>query len=271
MPPSLTISLFGLASENGTVANIARAPCTRQTAAMILHMKRVSGWKRRRLAGRLCAIAMFALVSVSTASAQENRTVDGVELGTSNWHEIGPGDSEFRGSQIAEAFAIQRNELPDRVQESWRHPGNQSRGPLLTMFYERLHDNFFASEMFEADFRSVFDLAFAAKGANLADARVVALDGKSRAAFVSYDATSCVFVMRIFGPVTPHGEISNGDRNARLFVCQRGDADENFLRDLAVSMLSALEQDGQKIDIPDRTTPSLPSLIERLFTPEEAA
>jgi hypothetical protein len=214
---------------------------------------------------------MFALMCIGPAMAQENRTVDGEELGVSDWHDIGPGDSEFRGSGIADAFAISRNELPGRVQESWRHPGNLPRGPLLTMFYERLDDSFFASEMFEADFRSVFDLAFAAKGVDLGDARVVALDNKSKAAFVSYDATSCVFVMRVFGPVSEHGKISNGDRNARLFVCQRGDADETFLGDLAISMLSALEQDGQGIGIPGRVTPPLPNLIERLFTREEAA
>ena len=214
---------------------------------------------------------IFALMCIGPALAQENRTVDGEELGVSDWQDIGPGDSEFHGSRIAGAFAISRNELPDRVQESWRHPGNLPRGPLLTMFYERLRDSFFASEMFETDFRSVFDLAFAAKGVSLDDARVVALDDKSRAAFVSYDATSCVFVMRVFGPVSEHGEISNGDRNARLFVCQRGDADETFLGDLAMAMLSALEQNGQAIGIPGRATPPLPGLIDRLFTREEAA
>ncbi|MGB0571913.1 MAG: hypothetical protein ACPGQM_07550 [Alphaproteobacteria bacterium] len=125
--------------------------------------------------------------------------------------------------------------------------------------------------MFETDFRSVFDLAFASKGVDLTDARVVALDDKSKAAFVSYDATSCIFVIRIFGSSSEHGRISNGDRNARLFLCQPGDVDETFLGDLAISMLSALEQNGQGIGIPGRATPPLPNLIYRLFTREEAA
>lgn len=238
---------------------------------MSLQDKHSPGPSVWRIGWRECIIVILALLCVGTAAAQENRSVDGEELGVSDWHVIGPGDSEFRGSRIADRFVIRRNELRDRTQESWLHPGNLPRGPLVTMFYERLHDNFFASEMFETDFRSVFDLAFAAKGVDLDDARVVALDARSRAAFVSYDATNCVFVMRVFGPLRDHGEISNGDRNARLFVCQRGDADEDFLGDLALSMLSALEQDGQGIGIPDRTAPPLPGLIERLFTREEAA
>ncbi|MBT5945609.1 MAG: hypothetical protein HOK98_08385 [Rhodospirillaceae bacterium] len=218
-----------------------------------------------------CAISVAILLGVGTGAAQENRSVDGEELGASNWHVIAPDDSEFRGSRNAGAFAMLRNELPDRLQESWRHPSNLPRGPLVTMFYERLHDNFFASEMFEADFRSVFNLAFAARGVDLDDARVVALDDKTKAAFVSYASTTCVFMMRVFGPVTEYGAISNGDRNARLFVCQRGEADENFLGELAISMLSTLTQDGQEIGIPGRSAPPLPELMERLFTREEKA
>ena len=218
-----------------------------------------------------CAISMALLLAAGSATAQENRSVDGEELGASNWHTITPDDSEFRGSRNAGVFAILRNELPDRIQESWRHPSNLPRGPLLTMFYERLHANFFASEMFEADFRSVFNLAFASHGVDLDDARVVALDDKARAAFVSYASTTCVFVMRVFGPVIGNDAISNGDRNARLFVCQRGEADEDFLGELAISMLSLLKQDGQGIGISGLAAPPLPELIERLFTREEAA
>jgi hypothetical protein len=238
---------------------------------MGLQLKRVTRIKLLPIVARVCVISVAILLGIGTAAAQENRSVDGDDLGTSNWHVIPPGDSEFRGTRNASAFAILRNELPDRLQESWRHPGNLPRGPLVTMFYERLHDNFFAAEMFEVDFRSVFNLAFAAKGVDLDDARVVALDDKAKAAFVSYASTTCIFVMRVFGPVTDNDAISNGDRNARLFVCQRGDADEDFLGELAISMLSALTQDGQEIGIPSRSAPPLPELIERLFTREEKA
>ena len=212
-------------------------------------------------------VALTLLLGAGTLAAQENRTVDGEELGTSNWHAIAPGDSEFRGSRHANAFAILRNELPDRIQESWRHPGNLPRGPLLTMFYERLHDNFFAAEMFDADFRSVFDLAFAAHGVDLDDARMVALDDKAKAAIVSYGTTTCIFVMHIFGPIDD--AVSIGDRNARLFVCQRGDGDEAFLGELAISMLSTLEQDGRNIGVPGRKARPLPELMDKLFTREE--
>ena len=220
---------------------------------------------------RSCAIACAILLSASAAAAQENRTVDGKELGTSNWHAITLGDSEFQGSRDAGDFLIQRNELPDRIQESWRHPDNAQHGPLVTMFYERLVDNFFAAELFEADFRRVFNSAFASRGVDLDDARVVNLEDRAKAAFISYAATHCVFVMRVFGPIVGRSGVSNGDRNARLFVCQRGEADENFLGELAISMLSTLTQDGQEIGIPGRSAPPLPELMERLFTREEKA
>ncbi len=218
------------------------------------------------------SLVIFAiLLGTGTSAAQENRTVDGKELGASNWHGISSADSEFQGSRDTGDFLILRNELPDRIQESWRHPHNSQHGPLVTMFYERLVDNFFATEMFEADFRSVFNLAFELRGVDLDDARVLPLDGKAKIAFISYATTRCVFVMRVFGPVVGSPKISNGDRNARLFVCQRGDPDEGFLRDTALSMLSALRQEGRNIGIPERTVPALPALIDRLFTPEEAA
>jgi len=228
-----------------------------------------AGTSRKYLPG--AALMLAILFGAGAASAQENKTVDGRELGPSQWQAITLADSEFRESRDAEDFLILRNQLADRVQESWRHPDNAQHGPLVTMFYERLRDNFFASEMFDADFRSVFNLAFAARGVDLDDARVVTLDDKAKAAFVSYAATTCVFVMRVFGPVTGNNAQSNGDRNARMFVCQRGDAQESFLGELALSMLAILEQNGRKIGIPGRTAPPLPLLMDRLFTHEEAA
>ncbi|MEP4887433.1 MAG: hypothetical protein ABJ215_13760 [Alphaproteobacteria bacterium] len=216
-------------------------------------------------------MALAMMLGLGIAAAQENRSVDGEDLGASDWQVIAPGESEFHRSSNTNFFDMQRNELPDRVQESWRHPDNRRHGPLITMFYERLHGNFFAAEMFEADFRSVFDLAFASRGVNLDDARVVALDPKAKAAFISYASTTCVFVMRMFGPITESHAPSNGDRSARLFVCQRGDTDENFLGDLAISMLSALKQDSHEIGVPGRTAPPLQQLLDRLFTREEAA
>jgi hypothetical protein len=186
--------------------------------------------------------------------------VDGKELGASNWYSITLDDSEFRGSRNAPDFLIRRNELPDRIQESWRHSSNTPHGPLVTMFYERLHDNFFASEMFETDFRSVFNLAFASRGVDLDDARVMVFEDTAKGAFVSYAATTCVFVMRVFGPINDNQAASNGDQNARLFVCQRGDADKALLGELAISMLSFLEHEGRGIGVPGRTVPPLPEL-----------
>lgn len=223
---------------------------------------------------RYSIIFFTILLGADTAVAQENKTVDGTELGASDWRAITMGESEFVGSSDAGDFLILRNELPDRVQESWRHPDNAQHGPLVTMFYERLVDNFFAAALFEADFRRVFNSAFASRGVDLDDARIVDLDDKARAAFISYAATHCVFVMQFFGPVVESHDVSNGDRNARLFVCQRGDPDDAFLRDTALSMLSVLRQEGRNIGIPNRTDPNLPALpalIDRLFTAEEAA
>lgn len=219
---------------------------------------------------RVASLSLVILLGAATAAAQENKTVDGVELGPSEWRAIGIGDSEFHGSSETSDFLILRNELSDRIQESWRHPDNAQHGPLLTMFYERLVDNFFAAEMFEADFRRVFNSAFASRGVDLDDARVEILDDRAKAAFISYAATRCIFAMRLFGPVAGGPEVSNGDRNARLFVCARGDPDDGLLRDTALSLLSVLRQEGQHIGIPGRPAPPLPALIERLFTPEEA-
>lgn len=216
-------------------------------------------------------LSIFILLAAGGAPAQENRTVDGEELGVSNWYAITLEESEFRGSREAGAFAILRNELPDRIQESWRHPSNKPHGPLVTMFYERLHGNFFAASMFESDFRSVFNSAFAARGVNISDARVVTLSTGAKAAFISYASTRCVFVMRVFGPVAGSEALSNGDRNARLFVCQKGTADDALLNDLALSLLAVLRQDGREIGVPGPAARPLGSLIERLFTPEEAA
>ncbi|MDA0786231.1 MAG: hypothetical protein O3B37_08060 [Proteobacteria bacterium] len=220
---------------------------------------------------RNSVIVLAILLVTGTSAAQENRTVDGEELGASSWQGITLADSEFYGSRDTGDFLILRNELPDRIQESWRHPNNSQHGPLVTMFYERLVDNFFAAELFEADFRSVFNLAFEARGVDLDDARVVSLDANAKVAFISYAATRCVFVMRVFGPIGANSEIPNDDRNARLFVCQRGDPDDGFLRDIALSMLSTLQQEGRSIGIAGRPVSALPALIDRLFTPEEAA
>jgi hypothetical protein len=217
------------------------------------------------------SIIFFAVMLGTSVAAQENKTVDGTDLGPSEWRAIALGDSEFQESPDTGDFLIQRNELFDRVQESWRHPDNAQHGPLVTMFYERLVDNFFAAEMFEADFRRVFNSAFAARGVDLDDARVVDLDDRAKAAFISYAATRCIFIMRVFGPVVGSPRISNGDRNARLFVCQRGDPEDVLLRDTALSMLSILRQEGRDIGIPDNMAPPLPELLERLFTAEEAA
>jgi len=216
------------------------------------------------------ALSLAILLGAGAAAAQENKTVDGTELGPSEWRAITLDDSEFQGSREVGDFLILRNELPDRVQESWRHPDNAQHGPLVTMFYERLVDNFFAAGMFAADFRSVFNSAFASRGVDLDDAHVVDLDARAKAAFVSYAATRCVFVMRVFGPVAGRAGVSNGDRNARLFACQRGDADFGFLRDTILSMLSVLRQDGRGMGIPGPTPPPLPELIKKFFTPEEA-
>lgn len=218
---------------------------------------------------RMAALVLF--LSAGPLAAQENRTVDGTALGPSEWRAIGLGDSEFRGSSDAGDFLILRNALSDRAQESWRHPDNAQHGPLVTMFYERLVDNFFAARMFEADFRSVFNAAFAARGVDLDDARVENLDARAKAAFVTYAATRCVFVMRVFGPVIDNPAQSNGDRNARLFVCKRGNPDDALLRDTALSMLAVLRQGNRDIGIPDRKTRPLPTLIEELFTAEEPA
>lgn len=264
MPYSKTIS----SAEYIGRTRIAQVSCALQTDAMKQLTNRPSYLPALPNLACRAVIIIAILLFAASAPAQENRTVDGEELGTSNWQAITPGDSEFRGSRSANAFAILRNELPDRTQESWRHPGNRPRGPLLTMFYERLHDNFFAADLFDADFRSVFDLAFAAHGVSLDDARILALDDKAKAAFVSYGTTTCIFVMHIFGPID--NALSIGDRNARLFVCQRGDGDEELLGALALSMLSVLMQDGQGIGVSSPSTPALTVLIDRLFTREES-
>lgn len=226
--------------------------------------------KCHRITSVFSAILAVAILSGS-ASAQENRTVDGDPLGTPNWHAIAPGASELHGGRAAEAFAIQRNEFPDRTQESWRHPNNEKHGPLLTMFYERLHDSFFASNMFESDFESVFNSAFAARGVDISDARILTLDGNAKAAFISYASTRCVFVMRVFGPLSGREAISNGDRNLRVFVCEKRKADDDFLGDLAKAMLFTFTRNDDGRGVSARRPAQLQELIDRLFTPEEAA
>ncbi|MGB0627199.1 MAG: hypothetical protein ACPGQ5_11580 [Alphaproteobacteria bacterium] len=221
----------------------------------------LSRYIRRTVAGFLLLLASAG------ANAQENRTVDGDALGRSAWHPVPPAASELRAVAGTENFIILRNVLRDRVQESWRHRDNKPHGPIATIFYERLSDNFFASQMYDADFRSVFDAAFAARGVDLDDADVTVIDARTRAATVSYRATTCVFVLRVFGPIADNpisAAESNGDRNARIFVCAQNVTDQAPLRDTATAMLSILGAEGGRPD-------SLPALLEKLFESEKGA
>jgi hypothetical protein len=208
-----------------------------------------------------------ASAPATSAHAQNNRTVDGEALGQPAWHPVPPAASELEAIPGTENFIILRNILRDRVQESWRHRDNKLHGPLATIFYERLSDNFFASQMYDADFRSVFDTAFAARGVDLDDADVTVIDARTRAATVSYRATTCVFVLRVFGHIADNpisAAESNGDRNARIFVCAQNVADQAPLRDTATAMLSILGAEGDRPD-------SLPALLEKLFDSEKGA
>lgn len=217
---------------------------------------------------QICSIAIaVALLAAGSAAAQENRTVDGEALGASAWHPISPAASELPSIPGTDDFILLRNALPDRVQESWRHPDNKPHGPLATIFYERLTEDFFSSQLFAQDFRDVFNAAFASRGVRLADADVDVIDGRTRIAKVEYGNSRCAFILRVFGPVDDNpisAAESNGDRNARIFVCAQGKADTDLLEATARAMLPLFGAEAPESGV-------LPDLLKRLFTSEKGA
>lgn len=210
-------------------------------------------------------VAGFLVVLMTNpVDAQENRTVDGRELGTSQWQSITLAESEFRDSSKLDPFLILRNSLPDRIQESWRLEQNRQHGPLVVLFYERLHANYFSTEAFDTDFQQVFDSAFASRGVTVADARVEKFGRGGKAAYVSYESTQCLLVMRIFGHAASSSTDFSGDRNLRIFVCHQRD-EETLLTDTAIALMAVLEQDGRDLRLPGRETAPFFELVVRLF------
>lgn len=190
--------------------------------------------------------------------------MDGRDLGTSQWQSITLADSEFQESRNLDPFLILRNKLPDRIQESWRLKENQQHGPLVVMFYERLHTGFFSDTTLDKDFEQVFDSAFTSRGVTYADARVEAFGRGGKAAYVTYGNTRCLLIMRIFGHAAAGSTDFSGDRNMRIFVCQRRDNDE-LLSGVAVALMAALEQDGRSLRLPGHEASPFYELVVRLF------
>lgn len=204
--------------------------------------------------------SVFPLAS----SAEDTRTVNGVTFGSADWKKITLNESDFRGSAY-KAFIISQRKLPDRIQESWRDPRNQQNGPLVTMFYERLHTSYFSDISFDNSFEKILRGAFVKHGASIDGLEFERIGRAFKGTFVSYGNTTCFASLRIAGRSSGDLTGFTGDESSRVFVCDHNSADRTTLKNIALSFYAGLQRDGRSVRVPSGSPSSYETASAALF------
>jgi len=209
-------------------------------------------------------ISLILFIETNASFAQESRTVNGVVLGDSAWQPIDINESDFRGSAFSN-FKISRKKLPDRVQEGWRDPRNQSDGPQVTMFYERLYTSYFTDTVFDRDFKTILGNSFTSRGASLDNLEFERIGRAFKAVYVTYGDTVCFASLRIIGRSSNDIIGFSGDGNLRVHVCGQSGIERRVLRTTALAFISELERDGRRLRTPNEPTPPYKIASAELF------
>lgn len=221
-------------------------------------------YRLSRSAAGAASIALSLALTSLPATAQQSRSVDGQIIGTATWQTISVSESAFRGEAL-DTFAVAQKKLPDRIQESWRDQRNLNNGPLITMFYERLHTQYFSEDSLDRDFRTILSNQFKTRGVSVDDIEIVRVARAFKGADVAYGATRCFVAIRLMGDSSFEAPGFTGNENLRVFVCQKNSAERQNLKATALALVSELERDGKRLRTPGRSPGSYQALSGKLF------